>query len=37
MAKKEIHIAFEKEIINIYFLFIGRSFCDLISAERDNA
>ena len=37
MAKKQIHIAFAKETINIYFLFIGRPFCDLISAERDRA
>ena len=36
VAKKQIHIAFEKETINIYFLFIGRPFCDLISAEIEH-
>ena len=37
VAKKQIHIAFAKETINIYFLLDGRPFCDLISAERDKA
>ena len=31
MAKKQIYTAFAKEAIKIYFLFIGRPFCDLIS------
>ena len=37
VAKEQIHTTFAKETINIYFLFIGRPFCDLISAERDRA
>ena len=36
VAKEKIHTAFAKETINIYFLFIGRPFCDLRSAEIEH-
>ena len=35
MAKEQIQTAFAKETINIYFLFIGRPFCDLIYQPKE--